>query len=161
MGDNLFLDKFKEATRARRDSHLTCNEHPGQKYGPYCETWEDEEEMDSKMEISNIKFGLGSWFMPNWYKYSYERNNLSICTSCRSAFKTANKKGYKACVILAAIMIAVLWYAYSIDERFFHDSGIWLIVIFVMLLVVVFRSVRHIHLRKARVNPRITNNFGD
>ena len=56
MGDNLFLDKFKEATRARRDSHLTCNEHPGQKYCPYCETWKDEEEMDSKMEISNIKF---------------------------------------------------------------------------------------------------------
>ena len=58
-------------------------------------------------------------------------------------------------------MVAVLLYAYSIDERFFHDSGIWLIVIFVMLLVVVFRSVRHKHLRKARVNPRITNNFGD
>lgn len=161
MGDNLFLDKFKEATRARRNSQMTYDEHVGKSYCPYCETWKDEEEMDSKMEISNIKFGLGPWFMPNWYKYSYERINLSICKSCRSAFKTANRKGYKACIILAIIMVAVLLYAYSIDERFFHDSGIWLIVIFVMLLVIVFRSVRHRHLRKAGVNPRITNNFGD
>lgn len=74
-----FIDAFRESTRVKRHRALNEEELSGKILCPHCGMLKGPDEMDeNETHIRKLRLGLGPWFMPNWYKISYENSSDSI-----------------------------------------------------------------------------------
>lgn len=131
---------FRESMRPKR--HLEFDEYePGGKFRcPYCGMLKDSDEQNWRTRIDNVRFGLGPWFMPNWYKVTAEKQETPICSSCLAIFDSANTKAKTIAIIVSLVVLAIILLAWYLSDSS-HKDDVWMILLIPLLYIFIKRTL--------------------